>query len=720
MHDQNACTKAAVVCPAKCSTEVDNYECCNANNDLIISPNDDKKVNLLGVQSSQAKNCLVTNIDNQKEKEIKDSKSYEQTGYQYVDGARDEKNHSYTLKNDNKYCVVSCKEDYLMTMPNAKRANAGRYFTFSARVEGVKTCTTNKIDIAQYNTDIEDLIKDLEYAFNQYNKYRVADRAFSGGVDDGDAKGIVPTYDDVVGGCGKCLTRPKALLGLNTNITYTSYKFNRSTIDGLITVTSVTSSKASWNYQSEPVYGSTNTKMHDGGYNGGCGSCGCCGKGCAPGSCHPSSISGRAGSYSNIESSIQSYMKEWKDKYHKLLDILSQLQNQYRKCSDTSWTSTIKYDPDVYYNYGEEYLTKFHKERDNMDKSVVNTSSATYTDKKCYYNNISNNDLNSENCSGTTSLPTSNRIYYVNCKDDGTCTQVIAANMPTTSYARKVSKVTTDYRPSTLFYNIYPSGEITTNKNNPNATPVTNGLPISLKTGHGIYEYSVNIGGKLGELDYKSGTMGRYVGSNSATVDSAKLKYSCAYLVNMGKELATGDIKCNWDCPECISNCVGPNCKDICDNGTCVANCIGLGCIYDSVGSSVIEKSVSLSNIFPSGVKSLNWNNAKGTATIEEIQKFGNKTYEKDPILSVTINRSVANAIKNYNDAHENDGGYSNNTITCSDLNGAKVACYSSFIQDLVDKKYGDAVKTVVNRDKNNYFTKWNGATDSITGPAWK
>ena len=358
-------------------------------------------------------------------------------------------------------------------------------------------------------------------------------------------------------------------------------------------------------------------------------------------------------------------------------------------------------------------------------------------------------------------------IDYIYCDKSGCRNK--SEDISDARYKKITSSVEADYVPATLFYNIYPSGEIT-DESADNNVALENRLPVSLNTKRGIYKYTVNID-SLGEF-YENGSAfdnpsngepGRLIASNrddnsvinkddygEFVDENGTVQYACSYLVNMG--ITDGDtIVCDFDTEctgdDCIADCIGPNCDYECDGDDCIADCIGAGCIYDSdAGTSLIERVVSLSNLFPDGTNSYNWNrdaNDKAATTIDEIQDAGNAIYEEEPIFSVTITPSVARAIKQYNDDAEAHGGYSNSTLSCYALDGyEEIACYSSFITGLLEGRveydgvdYINNIDVVNDRslimgnnyrtvrdDNTEYFTTWSGgiSEEDMIGPSWK
>ena len=65
-------------------------------------------------------------------------------------------NGSYSFKT-NKYCKVSCKEDYSFDLPTGRYVISGRYFTLKMAVAATKTCYTDIIDYSAFKSDIKSI-----------------------------------------------------------------------------------------------------------------------------------------------------------------------------------------------------------------------------------------------------------------------------------------------------------------------------------------------------------------------------------------------------------------------------------------------------------------------------------------------------------------------------------------------------------------------------------
>lgn len=76
--------------------------------------------------------------------------------YRLTKSVKTDDNESYSFK-DNKYCNVSCKEDYSFDLPTGRYVISGRYFTLKMGVSATKTCYTDMIDFNTFKSDIDSL-----------------------------------------------------------------------------------------------------------------------------------------------------------------------------------------------------------------------------------------------------------------------------------------------------------------------------------------------------------------------------------------------------------------------------------------------------------------------------------------------------------------------------------------------------------------------------------
>lgn len=783
-NNQNACNRMKTECTT-CDTTYTTFNCCNENNELIVSTvngsngytEDEHEVGISGPEDVKA--CFVTQVDNQ-------CKNADGTisNCTNIAGIKDQESNTYSYQDTkdgidlkgNKYCEVSCKEDYLMTMPTGKVSNSGRYFTFKAKVNGTKTCYTNTIQREQYNKDIADAQEELVNAYNEwllwYTAYNDTPKTDQSSSKDPCCDCTCPAGVTSCGSCCCCYTTGTCThYSVSGQISTRDVSYKNST-NGTITLKNTTMSYS---------YGRNEDK--DGGHrNYACG-----------GSCS-------SGNPSTLKSKLKTEKLDPAEKRLKAAqEAFNNIIKMYKQC--TSWDTEIKYDAEVYYEYGEaEYMDKIYN-YGNMEESVTAPSTSAWYCNSTVYSNGTEVKANLigdgyDKCDKNTNSYVETSIDYIYCVADASKGCYVAPEKISNARYKKVtSEVTANYRPATLFYNTYTNGDIKTNDQfADDKVALENKLPVALNRKRGIYLYSVNIKnlGEFYDRSVSTDNLGRYVGSSTAVVDTDKLEYACNYITNIDidnrdviyctasdnpnnncsiwkydcdvnknlsackayKDNNCGPTQC--DGPNCISVCIGPNCEDYCDGTDCIANCIGIGCVYDEggAGTSFFNRTISLNNMFPSNSIPYNWANAKGIDTIDEIENgeyyvgndtSGNKIYDSTPILSLTIDPSTAREIKKYNACAEgkgnssycgnaDNGGYSNNTISCEAKEGyQEIACYSSFIDDLLNGKYGNSVVNnnsficgnadrSGNRSVDNYFKLWPGtkSEDLMMGPSWK
>lgn len=856
-------------CTADCKASFETYWCCDEQGEIAtlrISTVDDKEVNIKGVSDeNDIKACFVTKVDamakNSSPGNIKNDAYIEGT-VDSTSGDDSQSKVTYTLGSmkSNRFCTVSCKEDYLMTMPTAKLVSAGRYFTFKAKINGTKTCYTDTINNELFEQEIEAAQKAMIDKFNiwselnalattkltgtytesydhrsaSYNdtcptklitdwacmnkicdsncptkdkctyncivdgKYTNIDINYDGiadiqigpdkdgkysnplnkkvgnltlnqdtnndgwpdlnidinndgipdaviddtgsryGVPDGvcdrkcDIDEVYPDTREAACKSLQCQTPTVASCAYDQAVQHLEYP--QYTSDGRGGVTSRTVRKNSEIYGSAETHGCVCDITKEGTTTS---------KPCTivtPEQDYASkNYSARAASAKRDLENAQQYYKN--------------LIKEFNEC--TTWTSDILFDTTATYDYDETYLSDFGL-TGRMDRTVsAGGGSEWFCNSRSDGANVDVNDTYTEckNNNTSTGAAQYDVKHYVYCDTDSCSTTKADSeqNISKVKFKKYTSTVEANYQPATLFYNIYPTGKIDSwanyegkPDNEQIGVPLENELPVALSTPRGIYNYVVKFD-KLGEF-YETNSLGRFAGSSASIIPDSNsgITYACSYLVNMA--LTSADvIYCDDSCDnplDCPGECVGLNCDPPCDGTDCIADCVGIGCIYDSdTGSSLLERTVSLNNMFPNGTDAYNWTNDKGQETISEIQdedkSNGNAIYDEEPILSVTITPSVSSAIRKYNKDQESNGGYSNLTLSCYDLGGfGEAACYSSFIDSLLSGTLGGkAVNsnskianssyrtgTDVSGKAGEYFEMWHRSfsEESMIGPSWK
>jgi len=660
-----------------CETTVSNdFQCCDEENKVILLEGE-KHLSIDGPKNPVA--CFTKT----------DIETTDEAGNSYVQAS-------------NKYCRISCKEDYDFYMPSSRKTNSGYYFDFKMNINGTKTCYTNEIDTEQYHTDITKVQHDLVDYFNEYEYYKKAAAAAS-----------AATTTSTTCGSGED--------------TYTG-----------------TAISFSWSY-TKYDYNGKGTTMTDGFYSSSC----------------PAT-----NPYSDFVTKRDAALKNLNDKKIEYQNTI----NDYNDC--TEWNNIYTFDPEINYEYEENYDYNYEKpnmEDYNFSKFDNDNAELWYCNGSLKGNNYTDcNEVSDKFADRNVETIKNKKETYTYCDANG-C-QRKDEYIYNTKYVKKTATVEASYRPKTLFYYIKNgSGAVTTNSNRNNIEPIENGLPVSQSTRRGFYYYGIKIT-NLGEFysGSKKGELGRLVGSTKSVAATenfkdktnfanGNLEYDCTYLVNMGK-FENSSLVCDFNkCegPGCDFTCTGPGCNDTCEDGHCGFSCVGTGCIYsEGEGPSVFERQVKLDNLFPDGTVSRNWNvngvdglKDKAKATLNEIENLGEEVYNSEPILSVTITPNASSNLSAYNKSQEKNGGYSNETLECYDLNNnPNGACYSTVISEILNGKYGvevnanskiqrdngyrvvgDVSGIRTNSNEDLYFVAWtdlsangNDPSEMVIGPSWR
>lgn len=434
----------------------------------------------------------------------------------------------------------------------------------------------------------------------------------------------------------------------------------------------------------------------------------------------PTAVSVNSGTYFQLDATISGTKSCYTsaidvDKFKEdisSLDVNSEAYNQKVSEYNACVNMTVDYDcfdPVIEYEYEE-----FYNDQLGEHNQFVQSGEFIETNKKTTYCNGEVNDDYS--CQGATTTTPS--TFTINGK--------------TFNYAKYVKSTITktgEYITPSVFYNIRPSGSITMDGTVENSVLI-NGLPVSIKTEKGRHKFTLSLK-NIGEYyDRSTCETGRLIGDENSVYNKQNADKGVT-----GKYVA--EYQCYYDvnCPECESSCEGPLCDiDICEGPECKPTCLGLGCAYDN-GLSYAYRTISLNNLNTSNRQlGFNWdatNSVKASETIREIESTGESAYEK-PEYSITLTPALITAIKEYNKSQLDNGGYANNTLTCSDdkYGNEKVNCESNFLAQLVSGEIGSSNNKITVPDSEDKFTSWldsdycNG-TCTITkgsgiGPSWK
>lgn len=669
---------------------------------------------------------------------------------------------------ENKYCKVFCKEDYdkIELNPVVPDVKCGTYFKLTSHIEGKKTCytggntSTKQIDKEQFIKDIIDAQEEMIDAYNEYIKWQTAydsKASIDSNTYYNKAEGESCSYDDegnesCVPVCYSTTSCPHYYVS-GTAIGY-NYKIDKTT-----GVPSMIKHNKSISY----------SYSNDGGQTGAC----------YNGSC-------QAGSEDRLKNNLKiNYLDPAKDRLSRAIDAYSLIISQYNSCT-TGWTNefAFKQQLEFYYdeNHGDDknytpYYDLLNESNKNELKYLEKDGDEEVTTKITFCTGTTDNEYN---CTSG-ELPTKDASIesgsileynykstygdvftlknYIKCSESG-CDVDKESYVSDALFVKKEVEKKQSYITPTAYYQIAANGKITLvtpdeyTGNKIQLEELTNSLPISTSSvGGGVFRLMIS---DLGEFYNQKDTYGRLIDYNGD-----KEKYSVVAAI--GSTKFDGNYKCYYenpcrpkDCPNCEFTCEGDGCSwEYCSGDACDVKCVG--CIFNLDELTINHKTISTSNfnaagrtfgynwVTSSSLKALELLTQKANATINEIEEKNETIYDttKDSdsselAFSIKLTPDVINTIKEYNKAHEDNGGYINDSLTCYDatINGVtyeNIYCYSDLIDDLMEKY--DNVIEVNNRLENNdtkrknetdssgYWTLWNKYIyneDVLGGPSWK
>ncbi len=722
---------------AECTTYVNNMTCTKEDSEINLTEGYDVDTSACGTINEDNLNvlqCIIKQRD-------PSGNSYQATpeGYEgYI---------------DNDYCKIYCKEDYHFVLPGVKAVNSGRYFSLEASINGTKTCYTSEID--ENGTFESDLEEKREAVINAYNSYiflytmentdfeNVTDEKYKSSCTACEPTGTEGTdsYDACGAGC-ECISNTCKIN--YKKLTYTTYGYN---------------GEENNIKDEEHRFGTYE--------NAGCGGTGSCTN-------YQDDYDSRnydeqlEVAISTLNSSIGAYI-EILNKYNSCSGINTVEYDMSLNYSDaTGWEMNYKYDPTITFWYEESYMNSVHTT--NELETVGSTSVGGFKQSFC----TSDVDKTYECSSGwKTSVDKGVTKRQFVCKESGneyTCgpEDIIISKA---KYVKQEMTSSGSYRTPTQFYTIYPTGSIVISEagnsdNIENSKELTNLLPVGLGTRQGVYTYALRVS-DLGEY-YNNDKLGRLWGdSNSVVVTILEDEDSCIEEGSLkdtvkvdNTVLSNGVYVCAYkvNCPDCPVECEVDGCKNPdCPDNYCPVECDN--CIYTNNETNINYRPITPGNINPNDRdQGVNWSyddyeistalELKAYATTQEIENDGENIYDldfenpsvdTDIAMKVTIDSTMINKIREYNDKYENDGGYANNSLKCYDFTNTdgevyeNIYCYSTFIDELLyDNKTKDKVEIIGNRiigtseddsdtlrksnsntQNSGYWTTWSEASSS-------
>lgn len=532
--------------------------------------------------------------------------------YQMLDGQ---------IRTDNPYCAVYCKEDYEMTLPGARFTTSGRYFSltdttanatrtcYATNTKGDPTKGTN-IDIEKFISDVQEKQKAVINARDAYLK-AVAEKAAEVKTEYGEkCDGSKPTYSK------------------KDSVDYTGVEAECNNSDS----TGICSAKSATHQTSSYTWGTIWYTTHD-----------------SNGTCHDHSNTIEEPDWDGKIASAEAAMTA---AVNDLRNTLNYMQECY------NWKNEFCMDPDVEFNYQEQYNTKIN---------YTQTSQSVSKDVETLYSNQKNID------NKYTATITDNNLenpYYIYCDKNGcdyshdiTKATRISTLVSKYYHMKKTSTGTATYKNVQLFKSNYPTGtieEIPSGATGPNYDYYYLGaiFPVAYNTPTGVYNWTlefskVGMYNNKGTIACSDSSLGRLNDVAEVLSDeqgiSANIEYVCVYVV---------------DCPECAYECSCGNNKDCVEkyeNGQkicsipspepecpeCEIYCIN--CIFDGDSATYTYRTISLNDINPNGrTLGANWTSDKGEYVQSQIESTGEEIY-KEAEYSYTLTPTQMKNIRDYN-----------------------------------------------------------------------
>ncbi len=602
---------------------------------------------------------------------------------------KDDAGNTYQMKdgqisNDNPYCAVYCKEDYQMKLPGAQHANSGRYFILeNTVVTAQRSCYATsapskkkngkQIDIDQFVKDVIQKQETLIKAFNTYQEWNARLESVKN-PSRHNTDPVDCSYDycrptgNVVDTCGgnaysksehqSCsIVHNDAHYGSTKSYKKANYSIDRTT--GKVTITSISTPSLSDNY----------------GFTLSCQSQSC------------GTDKSKVGTFETV-AEYQSRRDSAEAAMTAALNDLKKTIEYMQECY--SWVNNLCLDPEVLFDYEEDYPINYEK----VGGTGPTSSAPTYSNQK---------DIdNAYTANGGGSLED---VNYAFCDKEGcnnSNAETLAKQISTLSshlYYRKIdASGSAEYANTQEFYVKYPDGSVNTSDGS-NYNPIGQVYPIALKRDTGLYKWTLNFS-KLGQYnDFQGCKNGRLddvvraLGKSTST----GLEYVCTYIV---------------DCDECDYECVGPGCliEDDPKCPECDVYCIN--CVFDGDEDTYFYRTVSVNDFNPNNrTLGANWTNAKGTATRDEIEKMAETVYE-DVQYSYTITPTQMKNIRDYNGQ---TGTYVTEDLNFNHTKGDVTLAYgtSNFLRN-TGRTYFTELK------KNDTWELWTASTGDGIGPAWK
>lgn len=558
-----------------------------------------------------------------------------------------------TVLGDNPYCNVYCLEDIKYTMPGNLKTKNGRYFKLKTgfdlgvsedgqniSITGTRKCVTSEIKIDKYK---ENIIGAQENVIEAYNNYKEAVE-FNKALADAESNPI-----SISG-------RNQLPNGKYSPCSYTKYEA-KNTYEYKMAIASYdsgTGSAISVEIHDEPI--SSPSWI-------------------ANSTCNGISNTTKPDKLDENASAIEAALQE-----------MYQIINKYKSCFE--WTNNYCFNPKAYFDYNEVY--------DKAKGEIPVKSTQKGSEVASYYANV-DNEYN-----GAATGYNTRQATYVFANTDTANNSNISMIDVTSKYVKKEVTSTRVFEDGIVdIYSYHPYGTIKYEPcENGKCTYLGKVLPVALQHdpetniySYDIYFENVGVAGNDTNCSEQPNRINGEKCSLTATEAGCENDYSCYY-----ETASCPDCEVECVCPENSKNCYVEDkvCKyKLC--GDCEVICIG--CVVDRGNTTISYKTISLNDVYQDDTRiASNWT----LEDIEEIEKEGQKIYDKEPQYSFILTPQTMSKIREYNEISASNkannqniprGGYNNDTLTCTIKETNTINCKSSFLRVYLEKNAKNAIR---------------------------
>lgn len=666
--------------------------------------------------SSNVEYCIINNTDDADNSYVAQYCEYDTDG----DGKTDTDNGMSGVANQTSktygdytynltYGTVSCYEEYSkIQFPGIQDTDSGRYIKIGAYIEGTKTCITSNID---YDAFIDDIIQAQEAMVDAYNSYKEASVGLENagsklaGTCDTSCTNSETRYDEYYGydSDKTVITYNKVVLTTNTNTGEGDFKYDSTAKVDHAWDDAETSKSCS--PEEDPDTGATTCKCS--------------------GSCKNGSVDAEMDVSKEkkieAEDDLEYAQNAFKQAITNLLSLIGGESFNYSIVGSLNgWSMLFPINPVIEYTYDENYTSLLSADSVYLVETEVNTTNPSYV----YSSSVDVEDeLDNDDAF-------EDRVF-VYCTTSG-CKEYTFKDFPTEEINHVIAEIekTVEYETPEVFYNSYPSGTVVyyeDSRDKDSQQTLINGLPVSLNTTTGLYEFTFTIT-NFGEYysDCTGGRLNEVFEETEENDYEFTNEYVCGYRVN---------------CPECE---IGTDLELIIPSNNCTT-CIldGSFQMYFRTISTNTDSSSSgsLSSTFNPNDRDLGYNwtssteysviSGKAETTLTEIYEIDYDAYDSEPLLTVTLTAGLASYIS---DEYNSGTSYADDTLTCYDWGDYEnVFCYSDTLNSLSGGSYASyfeftdvrtgSVNSDVDYSGDNYWTAWKITETTeyyFGGPAWK